>query len=80
MLLTTVPVLASLMGGKDSLETWLDRLFAAESDLIGRHQVDITGLIWSIRTWERTFSSHGLFVQLYECTRKNSVVRGSNPK
>lgn len=40
-----VPVLASLMGGKDSLETWLDRLFAAESDLIGRHQVDITGLI-----------------------------------
>ena len=40
-----VPVLASLMGGKDSLETWLDRLFSAESDLIGRHQVDITGLI-----------------------------------
>jgi predicted alpha-1,2-mannosidase len=40
-----VPVLAGLMGGKDSLETWLDRLFAAESDLIGRHQVDITGLI-----------------------------------
>ena len=27
------------------METWLDRLFAAESDLIGRHQVDITGLI-----------------------------------
>ena len=40
-----VPLLASLMGGKDSLETWLDRLFSAESDLIGRHQVDITGLI-----------------------------------
>ena len=40
-----VPVLADLMGGKDSLETWLDRLFSAESDLIGRHQVDITGLI-----------------------------------
>ena len=40
-----VPVLAELMGGKDSLETWLDRLFSAESDLIGRHQVDITGLI-----------------------------------
>ena len=40
-----IPVLANLMGGKDSLETWLDRLFAADSDLIGRHQVDITGLI-----------------------------------
>ncbi|MBL6667946.1 MAG: GH92 family glycosyl hydrolase [Crocinitomicaceae bacterium] len=40
-----IPLLAELMGGKDSLETWLDRLFAAESDLIGRHQVDITGLI-----------------------------------
>ena len=40
-----IPVLADLMGGKDSLETWLDRLFSAESDLIGRHQVDITGLI-----------------------------------
>jgi predicted alpha-1,2-mannosidase len=40
-----VPLLAKLMGGKDSLETWLDRLFTAESDLIGRHQVDITGLI-----------------------------------
>ncbi len=40
-----IPVLADLMGGRDSLETWLDRLFAAESDLIGRHQVDITGLI-----------------------------------
>ena len=40
-----IPVLADLMGGRDSLETWLDRLFAADSDLIGRHQVDITGLI-----------------------------------
>ncbi len=40
-----IPVLAGLMGGRDSLETWLDRLFTAESDLIGRHQVDITGLI-----------------------------------
>ena len=40
-----IPVLAGLMGGKDSLETWLDRLFSAKSDLIGRHQVDITGLI-----------------------------------
>ena len=33
------------MGGRDSLENWLDRLFTADSDLIGRHQVDITGLI-----------------------------------
>ena len=40
-----IPILADLMGGKDSLETWLDRLFTAKSDLIGRHQVDITGLI-----------------------------------
>jgi predicted alpha-1,2-mannosidase len=40
-----IPVLAGLMGGKDSLERWLDDLFTAKSDLIGRHQVDITGLI-----------------------------------
>ncbi|MGB1647413.1 MAG: GH92 family glycosyl hydrolase, partial [Crocinitomicaceae bacterium] len=40
-----IPVLANLMGGRDSLENWLDRLFTADSDLIGRHQVDITGLI-----------------------------------
>ena len=40
-----IPVLAQLMGGRDSLENWLDRLFKAESHLIGRHQVDITGLI-----------------------------------
>lgn len=40
-----VGVLSKLIGGKDSLETWLDRLFSAPSDLSGRHQVDITGLI-----------------------------------
>jgi len=40
-----IPLLAKLMGGKDSLERWLDNLFSAKSDLIGRHQVDITGLI-----------------------------------
>lgn len=40
-----VGVLSSLMGGKDSLENWIDRLFTTESDLSGRHQVDITGLI-----------------------------------
>lgn len=40
-----VGVLSELMGGKDSLENWLDNLFTAESDLSGRDQVDITGLI-----------------------------------
>ncbi len=40
-----VGVLTSLLGGKDSLELWLDRLFTTESNLSGRHQVDITGLI-----------------------------------
>ena len=40
-----VGVLTELFGGKDSLEVWLDRLFTTESDLAGRHQVDITGLI-----------------------------------
>ena len=40
-----VGVLSNLIGGKDSLEAWLDRLFTTESDLSGRHQVDITGLI-----------------------------------
>jgi len=40
-----VGVLTDLLGGKDSLEVWLDRLFTTESNLSGRHQVDITGLI-----------------------------------
>lgn len=40
-----VGVLRDLLGGKDSLEVWLDRLFTTESNLSGRHQVDITGLI-----------------------------------
>ncbi|MES2799624.1 MAG: GH92 family glycosyl hydrolase [Bacteroidota bacterium] len=40
-----VDVLTELMGGKDSLEAWLDRLFTTKSDLSGREQVDITGLI-----------------------------------
>jgi predicted alpha-1,2-mannosidase len=40
-----VGALSDLLGGKDSLEQWLDNLFAAESNLDGRHQVDITGLI-----------------------------------
>ncbi len=40
-----VGVLTDLLGGKDSLEHWLDRLFTTESNLSGRHQVDITGLI-----------------------------------
>lgn len=34
-----------ILGGKDSLENWLDRLFTTPSELSGRHQVDITGLI-----------------------------------
>ncbi len=40
-----IGVLRNLLGGKDSLEGWLDRLFTTKSDLAGRHQVDITGLI-----------------------------------
>lgn len=40
-----VDVLSEMMGGKDSLESWLDRLFTTEMQLSGRHQVDITGLI-----------------------------------
>lgn len=40
-----VGTLTDLLGGKDSLEGWLDRLFTTESSLSGRHQVDITGLI-----------------------------------
>ncbi len=37
--------LTHLLGGKDSLELWLDKLFTASSKTKGRHQVDITGLI-----------------------------------
>lgn len=37
--------LMNLMGGKDSLVNHLDRMFEAESQTEGRHQVDITGLI-----------------------------------
>lgn len=37
--------LTDLLGGKDSLESWLDRLFTASSETSGREQVDITGLI-----------------------------------
>jgi predicted alpha-1,2-mannosidase len=33
------------LGGKDSLEAWLDRLFTTSSSLSGREQADITGLI-----------------------------------
>ena len=40
-----VGVLTDLLGGRDSLEAWLDRLFTTQSELAGRHQVDITGLI-----------------------------------
>ncbi len=37
--------LMNLMGGKQSLENYLDKLFTAETETSGRHQVDITGLI-----------------------------------
>jgi len=40
-----IDVLSEMMGGKDSLEHWLDRLFNTEMELSGREQVDITGLI-----------------------------------
>ena len=40
-----IDVLSEMMGGKDSLENWLDRLFTTNMELSGRHQVDITGLI-----------------------------------
>jgi predicted alpha-1,2-mannosidase len=37
--------LIELIGGRDSLEIWLDRLFSASSVTTGRQQADITGLI-----------------------------------
>lgn len=40
-----IPVLADALGGKKSLENWLDSLFNASSKIEGNHQVDITGLI-----------------------------------
>lgn len=40
-----VGVLTDLLGGKDSLEAWLDNLFTTDLELSGRQQADITGLI-----------------------------------
>lgn len=40
-----IPLLTNLMGGPDSLERWLDRLFTTQMKLSGREQADITGLI-----------------------------------
>lgn len=37
--------LTKLLGGRKGLENWLDKLFTTSSDLEGRHQSDITGLI-----------------------------------
>lgn len=37
--------LTNLLGGRDSLEAWLDRLFTVSSKTSGREQADITGLI-----------------------------------
>lgn len=40
-----IDLLSQMMGGKDSLEHWLDRLFTTNASLSGRDQADITGLI-----------------------------------
>jgi predicted alpha-1,2-mannosidase len=40
-----IPAMRKILGGKDSLEAWLNRLFTSSSELAGRHQSDITGLI-----------------------------------
>ena len=40
-----IDLLGEMIGGKDSLEHWLDRLFTTKSQLSGRDQADITGLI-----------------------------------
>ncbi|MBI1837914.1 MAG: glycoside hydrolase family 92 protein [Flavobacteriia bacterium] len=40
-----IGVLTNLIGSKNELESWLDRLFNVKSGLSGREQVDITGLI-----------------------------------
>ena len=40
-----IELLTALLGGKDSLEVWLDRLFTTDMKLSGREQADITGLI-----------------------------------
>lgn len=40
-----IGTLRYMLGGKDSLEAWLDRLFTADNKLEGRQQADITGLI-----------------------------------
>ena len=40
-----IELLTNLLGGRDSLEAWLDRLFTTEMKLSGREQADITGLI-----------------------------------
>lgn len=37
--------LIEMLGGRDSLELWLDRLFTVSSETAGRDQADITGLI-----------------------------------
>jgi predicted alpha-1,2-mannosidase len=40
-----IQAMRQILGGKDSLESWLDRLFSSSSELAGRQQSDITGLI-----------------------------------
>lgn len=40
-----IEILSNLLGGKDSLEIWLDNLFTTQKKLSGRVQDDISGLI-----------------------------------
>lgn len=40
-----IGALKGVMGGNNAFDKWLDKLFSTESELSGRHQVDITGLI-----------------------------------
>lgn len=61
-------VLSEYLGGPDSLEVWLDRLFNAKAELSGRHQVDITGLIGQYAHGNEP--SHHM-AYLYNYTSKN---------
>ncbi len=56
-----------IIGGKDSLENWLDRLFNASSQTTGREQADITGLIGQYAHGNEP-SHHAAF--LYQFTNK----------
>jgi predicted alpha-1,2-mannosidase len=64
--------LRKLLGGKDSLELWLDKLFMASSKTKGRHQVDITGLIGQYAHGNEP--SHHM-AYLYNYTNKSSKTQ-----